>query len=57
LNKDFQLVQTDRYGTGTEVRQALEDENYSKFKTLVPEQVQSNYTLLLNDIKKSKISE
>ncbi len=51
IPEDFQLVQTDRYGSGTEVRKAIEDGDFGKFKSLVPKSVQGAYTLLKNDIE------
>lgn len=54
LGDNFQLVKTDRYGTGTEVRKAIEDDQFGKFKALVPKTVQGVYTLLRNDIENAK---
>jgi len=50
LSDNFQLVKTDRYGTGTEVRKAIEDGQFGIFKALVPKTVQGVYTLLKNDM-------
>lgn len=54
LGENFQLVKTDRYGTGTEVRKAIEEDQFGKFKALVPKTVQGVYTLLKNDIENAK---
>ena len=54
LGDNFQLVKTDRYGTGTEVRKAISDDKFGEFKALVPKTVQGVYTLLRNDIENAK---
>lgn len=54
LGDKFQLVKTDRYGTGTEVRKAIEAENFGLFKSLVPKTVQGVYQLLKNDIQNAR---
>lgn len=54
LGENFQLVKTDRYGSGTEVRKAIENDKFGEFKSLVPKTVQGVYTLLKNDIDKAK---
>jgi cytidyltransferase-like protein len=50
IGDSFQLVKTDRYGSGTEIRKAIEDGDFGLFKSLVPKTVQGVYTLLKNDI-------
>jgi hypothetical protein len=54
LDEKFQLVQTDRYGSGTEVRKAIEENSFGKFKNLVPKSVQGAYNLLCKDMENSK---
>lgn len=54
LSDNFQLVQTDRYGSGTEVRKALSDDSFGKFKGLVPKSVLGAYNLLRTDIENAK---
>jgi cytidyltransferase-like protein len=54
LGDNFQLVKTDRYGSGTEVRKAIEEDKFGEFKALVPKTVQGVYTLLRNDIENAK---
>ena len=54
LEDNFKLVKTDRYGSGTEVRKAIEEDNFGKFKGLVPKSVQGIYTFLRNDIENAK---
>jgi cytidyltransferase-like protein len=54
LGDNFQLVKTDRYGSGTEVRKAIENDKFGEFKALVPKTVQGIYNLLKNDIDNAK---
>lgn len=54
LTDDFRVVETDRHGSGTEVRKAIESDDYGKFKSLVPKSVQGLYHLLKSDFERSK---
>jgi len=54
LSDNFQLVKTERYGSGTEVRKDIADDQFGKFKALVPKTVQGTYSLLRNDIENAK---
>ena len=53
LRSDFKLVQMDRYGSGTEVRKNIKEDNFGKFKELVPKSVQGSYPLLRNDMERT----
>ena len=48
--QDLKLVQTPRSTSATEVRQAIKDEDYQKFKKLVPSSVEKMYTALKSEI-------
>ena len=49
--KDLQLVQTPRVTSATEVRQSIGDEDYQKFRRLVPSGVEKMYTALKSAIR------
>ncbi len=48
--KDLKLVQTPRVTSATEVREAIKDEDYLKFKKMVPSAVEKMYTGLKSAI-------
>lgn len=54
LDEKFEVMETKRYMSGTDVRQAISDDHFGKFKTMVPKSVQSIYPLLRNDLLKGK---
>ena len=49
--QDLKLVQTPRATSATEVRNAIKDEDYQKFKKLVPAGVERMYTALKSSIE------
>ena len=49
--EDLQLVQTPRVTSATEVRQAIKDEDYQKFRKLVPHAVEKMYSALKSEIR------
>jgi len=51
LNKDFELIETPRSLSATEVRDTLKDEDFSKFKKMVPQSVSNLYNELLTKVK------
>lgn len=56
--QDLKLVQTPRSTSATEVRQSIKEEDYQKFRKLVPSSVERMYTALkseiLGDVKESE---
>ena len=56
LNKDFQLVEIPRYQSGSEIRNAIKDENYSEFKRLVPSSIIPDFFNLKNEMHQLKES-
>jgi cytidyltransferase-like protein len=55
--KEIEVVETPRSKSGTEVRKAIEDENFLEFKKLVPQGVSSFYNSLLSSINGKGIKE
>ena len=51
------MVETPRTKSGTEVRKAIEEENFLEFKKLVPQGVSSFYNSLLSSINGKGIKE
>jgi hypothetical protein len=51
LNKKFKLIETPRSLSATDVRNALKDEDFSKFKKMVPSSVSNLYNELLTKVK------
>jgi len=47
---DLKLVQTPRFTSATEVRQAIKDEDYQKFRKLVPPAVEKMYSALKSEM-------
>jgi hypothetical protein len=50
LNKDFKLVEVPEYMSGQDVRQAIVDQDYIKFKEMVPHCVASEFFNLKSEI-------
>ena len=48
--QDLKLVQTPRATSATEVRQSIKDEDYQKFRKLVPSAVEKMYTALKSEM-------
>ena len=55
--KEIEVVETPRTKSGTEVRKAIEEENFLEFKKLVPQGVSSFYNSLLSSINGKGIKE
>ena len=55
--KEIEVVETPRSKSGTEVRKAIEEENFLEFKKLVPPGVSSFYNSLLSSINGKGIKE
>jgi cytidyltransferase-like protein len=55
--KEIDVVETPRSKSGTEVRKAIEEENFLEFKKLVPQGVSSFYNSLLSSINGKGIKE
>jgi len=54
LNDKFQIMETKRTMSGTDVRKAIEEDRFIDFQNMVPRTVQSMYTILRKDIEKYK---
>jgi cytidyltransferase-like protein len=50
LPEDFKMIETPRIESGTDVRACISDDNYSKFKTMVPHAVVTFWNQIKHDI-------
>ena len=55
--QNLELVKTPRVTSATEVRQAIKDEDYQKFRKLVPHAVEKMYTSLKSELNGGKVEE
>jgi hypothetical protein len=51
VSDDLRIMETPRVTSGTKVRQAIKDEDFSKFKKMVPKEVSNLYNDLIISIK------
>lgn len=53
LDDKFEIMETKRMCSGTDVRKSIEEDKFGSFKSSVPKSVQGVYPLLRNDIQRS----
>ena len=51
ISDDLSIVETPRVTSGTEVRQAIKDQDFSKFKKMVPQEVSNLYNDLITRVR------
>jgi len=51
ISDDLGIVETPRVTSGTEVRQAMKDQDFSKFKKMVPKEVSNLYNDLITSVR------
>lgn len=54
LDEKFEVMETQRMMSGTDVRKFIDEDKFGEFKNLVPKTVQGLYPILRNDIHNSK---
>ena len=57
VNTDFEIYETPRSHSATEVRKSIENSDFSAFKKMTPSGVTSLYDLLGSEIRKESVSE
>lgn len=57
INTDFEIYETPRSHSATDVRKSIEDSDFSKFKKMTPSGVASLYDLLGSSIRTSALTE
>ena len=53
LGNKFEIMETSRQGQGEDVRSCIREDNYSKFKELVPKPAHGMYTILRKELEES----
>lgn len=51
ISDELEIVETPRVTSGTDVRQAIKDQDFSKFKKMVPQEVSNLYNDLITKVR------